>query len=459
MLSLCVLSIPADKPEKWDAADAINEGMDATTFITTHSQSPRPITTWLPAYSLRQLLDDASPMPTDLIAPRVLTPGGLMVLAGAPKVGKSDFLLSLLSHMAAGMPFLGLTPPRPLRIFYLQTEIGYHYLRERCRASDFNDKLPAFAPDNLIMTPQSNLLLNKEGVSTVKRSILAHFPDEPVDMIVVDPLRNVYDRGNDENGENSNDGMLFFLTKRLDALRSTLNPEAGIILVHHTRKIQKKQLESDPFQALAGASSLRSYYTTGALLFKEDEELSPRKMVFELRNGKELKPKYIDKISGQWQKLEANNKRLVKDKYARKLAAESKRKQNVILQLICDEARLGRLYTINQFSETFENKSGLGGTENIRKRLNALATRGQVKFCKDPTLRGTKIPLRSKFGILCVEGMQIPEHKPQTNSTKNTAKPKLKLVQATHYKCGETSEVLPIKDKHNRNCNDDEVAQ
>ena len=49
-------------------------------------------------------------MPEDIIAPRVLTPGGLLVLGGAPKVGKSDFLISLLAHMAAGIPFLGLKP-------------------------------------------------------------------------------------------------------------------------------------------------------------------------------------------------------------------------------------------------------------------------------------------------------------------------------------------------------------
>ena len=36
-----------------------------------------------------------------------------------------------LVHMAAGQPFLGFTPPRALRIFYLQAEIQYHYLRER----------------------------------------------------------------------------------------------------------------------------------------------------------------------------------------------------------------------------------------------------------------------------------------------------------------------------------------
>jgi RecA-family ATPase len=70
-------------------------------------------------------------MPDDLIGPRLLTPGGMLVLGGAPKVGKSDFLISLLIHAAAGAPFLRFTAPRSLRVFYLQAEIQYHYLRER----------------------------------------------------------------------------------------------------------------------------------------------------------------------------------------------------------------------------------------------------------------------------------------------------------------------------------------
>ena len=35
-----------------------------------------------------------------------------------------------------------------------------------------------------------------------------------------------------------------------------MNPNAGIVRVHHTKKLGKKQFEEDPFQALAGAGSL-----------------------------------------------------------------------------------------------------------------------------------------------------------------------------------------------------------
>ena len=94
--------------------------------LLRNEPSPAPS---IPFFTLGALLDDNSPMPDDIIAPRMLTPGGILVLGGAPKVGKSDFLICLLVHLAAGATFLGFTPPRALRIFYLQAEIQYHYLQ------------------------------------------------------------------------------------------------------------------------------------------------------------------------------------------------------------------------------------------------------------------------------------------------------------------------------------------
>lgn len=122
--SVAILVPPLDKPDKWDAADAVAEGFDYAAFIA--SAERRVIKAMLPmlaTFTLGALLDDDSPLPADLISPRVLTPGGMLVFGGAPKVGKSDFLLSWLTHMAAGATFLGMHPPRPLRVFYLQAEV------------------------------------------------------------------------------------------------------------------------------------------------------------------------------------------------------------------------------------------------------------------------------------------------------------------------------------------------
>ena len=149
LASLALLIIPEDKPEKWDAADAITDGLDVKVFMETYSQTVSAPDNRLPAFTVGQLLDDGTPLPEDLVAPRILTPGGLLVFGGAPKVGKTDLLLSWLAHMAAGLPFLGMATPRPLKIFYLQTEIMYDYLRERL-------KTLAFDPDFLALLRQNS---------------------------------------------------------------------------------------------------------------------------------------------------------------------------------------------------------------------------------------------------------------------------------------------------------------
>jgi RecA-family ATPase len=59
-------------------------------------------------------------------------------------VGKSDFLISLLAHMAGGAPFFGMSCKRPLRIFYLQAEVQYHYLRERMQRVALSDAATLF---------------------------------------------------------------------------------------------------------------------------------------------------------------------------------------------------------------------------------------------------------------------------------------------------------------------------
>ena len=243
-------------------------------------------------------------------------------------------ILSWLAHLAAGLPFLGMTPPRPLKIFYLQTEIMYDYLRERLQNLKFD---PAFLPlvkKNLFMTPQIRMLLNEEGVTTIYNTIAKCFENpRDVDILVIDPLRNVYDAGK-SGSENDNMAMLAFLQDRVEKLRFLVNPKAGVILTHHTKKVTKSMVEEDPFQALSGAASLRSFYSTGMILFRSDEKQSVRQLMFELRNGESIPPKLVDKIDGDWQEMSLNSERLVRQDYGEKLDAERHRRHDVILQLI-----------------------------------------------------------------------------------------------------------------------------
>ncbi|MEZ5746442.1 MAG: AAA family ATPase [Paracoccaceae bacterium] len=398
----------------------------------------------LPTFSLGALLDDMSPMPEDIIGPRVLTPGGLLVLGGAPKVGKSDFLISWLVHMAAGVPFLGFTPPRPQRVFYLQAEIQYHYLRERMQQIALPAAVIAAARDTFIATPKLKLLLDAEGVARVAEAIRAAFPDAPPDIIVIDPIRNLFDGGPEGGGENDNTAMMFFLKDRVELLREAVNPDAGVILAHHTRKATKHQVKDDPFLALSGASALRGFYTSGLLMHRPDEDSSVRRLEIELRNGPALPGKLIDKVKGEWVELNPLNERLVRKEVGAKLDAERLRKHDVILGMLLDEAASERLYTAMQFAETFENRGGLGSKHTIRERLSVLATKGFVKFLRDPSGFGFPVT-RSRFGYLCVEGMQfgapVEEVDPATGEVTTTARP----VLPSHFKCPQSGLCLQVE--------------
>ncbi len=432
----CLGDIYVKEADKRDAGTA--------TSAASSSAAPAGAQKPVPAYTLGALLDDASPIPADLIGPRLLTPGGMLVLGGAPKVGKSDFLLNLLVHAAAGVPFLRFTPPRPLRIFYLQAEIQYDYLRERLQQLQLEPAIVARARDTLVVTPKLRMLLDETGVGCVIGTIREVFPDAPPDAICIDPIRNLFDGGPGGEGENDNNAMLFFLQSRVEALRDEVAPEAGIILVHHTKKISKQQVKDDPFLSLSGASALRGFYTSGMILFRPEEEETARELYIELRNGPALDPMRIDKRGGAWVELDRDGERIVRKDLGRKLDAERTRRHDVILQIIADEAEQGRLCTVNAFASKFENNRGLGGKDTIRDRIGVLSIKGYIKFRRD--VRDLGLPnTTSKHGYLVVRDMVLGTDDevldPETGEITRAGVP----VLPSHYICPQSESLLEVE--------------
>jgi hypothetical protein len=277
----------------------------------------------------------------------------------------------------------------------------------------------------------------------VATAIRAAFPAEPVDIICIDPIRNLFDGGPDGGGENDNAAMMFFLKERVEALRDHIHPDCGVILVHHTRKLSKQQVKDDPFLALSGASALRGFYTTGLLMHRPDEDAPERRLEIELRNGPALPAKLIDKVDGRWVEINPMNERLVRAEVGAKHDAERDRKHHVIVAILAEEAAEGRLYTSTQFGEAFENQAGLGSKFTIRDRLGVLTTKGYVKFLRDGRPFGHPV-VRSRFGYLCVEGMRFgrdPQVDPDTGEVLGDGLP----VLPSHYKCPQTGACLEVE--------------
>jgi hypothetical protein len=159
-----------------------------------------------------------------------------------------------------------------------------------------------------------------------------------------------------------------------------------------------------------------------------------RRIEFELRHGEGIPPKTVIKSNGQWCEIDPISERIVNQKYGAKLDKERIRKRDTIVQIIAEEALQGRLYTsANQFSEAFENNSGLGGNKTIRDRISVLSTQGDIKFIKDAKHLG--LPhIRSKNGLLCVKDMEFLNQDGEI----------IKLLPS-HYKCSHTGAILPVE--------------
>ncbi len=103
---------------------------------------------------------------------------------------------------------------------------------------------------NLVITPQVELLLNDDSIEIIVDKIESSFGSNAVDIIAIDPLRNIFDAG-ENSSENDNNAMLFFLQERVGKLRKLANQDAGVILVHHTKKMQRNHWKKTHFKVLA----------------------------------------------------------------------------------------------------------------------------------------------------------------------------------------------------------------
>ena len=238
--------------------------------------------------SFLELLDDNEPDPPEYIEPNFLGPGNFGLIAGPPKSQKSFLLTEMLVACATGGSFLGgaFTVPKPLKVFYLQAEMGRKLLKKRFKMRTFlTPEQRSLLGQNMIVTERFHMLLDEAGVAMAAEIIRERFPDGP-DIIAIDPLANLFDGESEDKAPE----VMAFLTQRVDALRRMVNPTAAILMVHHSSKKNVDDMNRDPFVAIRGSGALRGYYDTGIVIFRKSEEGPERRVFFECRNGESPEP-------------------------------------------------------------------------------------------------------------------------------------------------------------------------
>ena len=378
----------------------------------------------VPTWSGEDLLGDDTPRPPALVEPAILHPGGFAVVAGPPKSMKSLWLQHATALWSVGLPCTGLRPTRPLRCAFLQWEIDYYELRDRMRGVP----LPVGASlDNWRATARTtehpmSWRLDPRGVERAVATVEQWFPDCPPDVIVIDPLANVYDG----ESESDNAAMLAFLHERLEVLRSRVNPDAAIVLVHHARKISRQEMAEDPFNALRGASALRGHYSTGILLHRVHQDSDERRMHFETRSGRGL-PSQVVTLEPDvgFQVQGEETVRAAGETQAQQWSAEKVRQARTVVGILLREAQDGRLYTERGFADRFgQDVYRLPSSSTVRRLLREMRAKRILM-----TFEGATVDPAAMRGVqhLCCEGMQFHRVDQQTGEVFDPVDPRPEL--------------------------------
>lgn len=351
-------------------------------------------------YSFGDIYNDDSPLPSDIVDGGLVAPGGFTLIAGPPKSQKSLLCQDLGIHVALGEPFMGHNVEQG-NVAFVNVEMSYRVIRKRFQLLDFDPHQVSILDRNFRVTDRFHNTLDDAGAADMVDVLDRTFEgDETPDLIMIDPMVNIFPG----ESENENQTMMNFL-ERLESVRDAVNPDAGLILVHHCRKVTRDELREDPFTMIRGAGALRGHYSSGIAIMKESEEATERRLFFDIRIDEAPSPKSVEFRDGHFEEV-AGGSRVAGKSQGSKYDAEARRKGQVICQEI---ARLAeeesRLITASQFAEGYANQKGLGSDRSIKRKISELATKGYIAYCDARDLNHD-LPHPNSRGFLAVEGME-----------------------------------------------------
>jgi len=207
----------------------------------------------------------------------LLFSGGLLLIAGEPKIGKSLVFQEFAIQAALGGEFLGQKFTRSIKVLWFQAEIHENYLSKRLHPILSRYDIPSqkIISANFFATGKHSLdVQNDSDYRFMQKQIIEIAPD----LVCFDPMIN-YTTAN----EIDNTAMSASLD-RFVKLAEVGN--CSLVLIHHVGKGAKRQLANggDPFDLIRGASAIRGRYDTGIMMFKnKHKEIECQ---YDTRNGK-----------------------------------------------------------------------------------------------------------------------------------------------------------------------------
>ena len=223
------------------------EGLEATKEEVMGKVSPPP------TVSAKELQNDDLPDPEWLIG-GLLPRGGLFLLCGRPKTGKSFLALDLASSVAVGGKGLGALEAKGGEVLYIALEDGRRRIKERLKALfPEGEEWPSSLEFAFEWPP-----LDRGGLIRLRRAL----EQKPRALVVIDPLgrlRSPVMKGDIYTVDLQLLGGLQDLAKETNT---------SILVVHHLRKAKGE----DPLEEVLGTTGFTASSDVVGILKKERGE-------------------------------------------------------------------------------------------------------------------------------------------------------------------------------------------
>lgn len=239
-------------PEKGDVSDFLAMGKskaDLMAHIDSQAAQPEP-----KRLSARELMKMHFPPKREII--KGIIPAGCIILVGAPKVGKSWFVLQAATAVASGSDFLG-APTEQGDVLYLALEDGFARLQSRLmmQAAGCIDEIP----DGFDLQTEIPLA-DKGGLAAIEEWLQEH---PKASMVIVDVLKMFRATRSAKTNPYDQD---YADIRPLTALANKY--KVAIVVVHHTNKGSANAI--DPFDRVSGTGGI-SGAADGTLILAPDE--------------------------------------------------------------------------------------------------------------------------------------------------------------------------------------------
>ena len=249
---------------------------DRTSDNDFHIKMVRRMTdpSYLPTISMPELYENVYSKSPPLI--EGLLYSGTYLFVGAPKVGKSFFMLQLAYHINTGTP-LWEYPVRKGTVLYLALEDNYHRLQERLYRMFGTD----CAPDLHFSVSAHQL---GKGLNEQLQGFISEHSD--TSLVIIDTLQKVREIGGESYSYGSDYDIIAQLKQFADSHKICL------LLIHHTRK----QKADDTFDMISGTNGLLGAADGAFLLYKQKR--TSNKAVLEI-SGRDQQDQRINLVRNE----------------------------------------------------------------------------------------------------------------------------------------------------------------